>query len=87
MAARLNPKQDERTRSVIQTTQLCKRLNYFALGIPDPASKAVPLMTDGQIRAALGLLKKTLPDISEETHKHTGSVSLTVVTAVDNDHG
>lgn len=64
MAARLNPRQDERCRSAIQTTQLCKRLNSFALGLPDPQTRQPVEMSDGQIRAALGLLRKTLPDLS-----------------------
>lgn len=72
MAARLNPKQDERSRSAIQTTQLCKRLNAFALGEKDPQSKKSVDMTDTQVRAALGLLKKTLPDLStiDQTTTH-----------------
>ena len=64
MAARLNPKQDERSRSKIQTSQLCNRLNLFALDLPDPATGRKFEMSDGQIRAALGLLRKTLPDLA-----------------------
>ncbi len=70
MAARLNPRQDERARSAIQTTQLCKRLNAFAMGETDPCSpngKKLE-MSDGQIRAALGLLRKTIPDLAVTTH-------------------
>lgn len=62
--ARLNPRQDERCRTAIQTTQLCKRLNSFALDLPDPATGRKFAMSEGQIRAALGLLRKTLPDLS-----------------------
>ena len=64
MAARLNPKQDDRSRAAIQTTQLCKRLNYFALGLPEPITGRPPEMTDTQVRAALGLLRETLPDLA-----------------------
>lgn len=64
MAARLNPRQDERSRLAIQTTQLCKRLNYFALGLPEPITGRPPEMSDTQVRAALGLLRKTLPDLA-----------------------
>jgi hypothetical protein len=64
MPARLNPRQDERCRSAIQTTQLCKRLNSFALGLPDPQTRRPVEMSTDQIRAALGLLRKTLPDLS-----------------------
>lgn len=62
--ARLNPRQDERCRTAIQTTQLCKRLNSFALELPDPATGRHFVMSDTQVRAALGLLRKTLPDLS-----------------------
>ena len=65
--ARLNPRQDERCRSAIQTTQLCKRLNSFALALPDPQTRKPVEMSDAQIRAALGLLRKTLPDLSSTT--------------------
>lgn len=66
MAARLSPQHDERSRAKIQTSQLINRLNLFALGQPDPCSihgKPVE-MTDTQVRAALGLLRKTLPDLA-----------------------
>jgi hypothetical protein len=64
MPARLNPRQDERCRAAIQTTQLCKRLNYFALGLPEPITGRPPEMTDTQVRAAAILLRKTLPDLA-----------------------
>jgi hypothetical protein len=69
MAARLNPKHDERARLKIQTSQLINRLNLFALGQPDPCSiHGKPIeMTDTQVRAALGLLRKTLPDLASTT--------------------
>ena len=63
VAARLNPKQDERTRSAIRTTQLVKRLQAFALSEKDDADQKVEMTAD-QVRAALGLIKKTLPDLS-----------------------
>jgi hypothetical protein len=64
---RLNPRQDERCRSAIQTTQLCKRLNSFALGWDDPQTQRPVEMSDTQVRAALGLLRKTLPDLASTT--------------------
>jgi hypothetical protein len=68
MAARLNPKNDQRARDAIQTTQLCKRLNGFALGENDPCYPDKPLiMSDTQVRAALGLLRKTIPDLAVTT--------------------
>ena len=68
MAARLNPKNDERARSAIQTTQLCNRLNNFVLEQPDPTTGRQFVMSDAQVRAALGLLRKTIPDLAVTAH-------------------
>ncbi len=59
MATRLNLKHDEHTRAKIQTSQLVNRLNRFALDENDSVR-----MSSDQVRAALGLLKKTIPDLS-----------------------
>ena len=64
MAPRLNPKHDERTREKIKTSQLINRLNAFVLGESDPTSKEPVEMSATQVTAALGLLKKTLPDLT-----------------------
>ena len=62
MARRLNPKHDEQTRAKIQTSQLVNRLNKNALGeLPKE-------MTNGQIKSAEILLKKTLPDLQSITY-------------------
>jgi hypothetical protein len=53
---RLNPQQDERTRSAIQTTQIVKRLTKLVNGEVEMPPHAVT--------AALGLLRKTLPDLT-----------------------
>lgn len=66
MAARLNPKQDERARSAIKTTQLVKRLNCFALDELDDAGNVVELDAP-RMKAIEILLKKTLPDLSAIT--------------------
>lgn len=58
MAARINLRQQEQTRAAIQTTQLVKRLQDFALGEPD-----VEIDT-GRLKAIEVLLRKTLPDLS-----------------------
>lgn len=63
MAARLNPKQDERTRSAIQTTQLIKRLQCFVFDQPDDAGNVVEF-DSVKMRAVEILLKKSLPDLS-----------------------
>lgn len=63
MAARLNPRQDERTRSAIKTSQLVNRLQGFALSEADKQTGRPIEMTGDQVRAAIGLIKKTLPDL------------------------
>lgn len=65
MAARLNPKHDELTRLKIKTSQLVNRLTDHALGKVD--------MPNSAVRAALGLLAKTLPDLATVQHQgHDG---------------
>jgi len=66
MAARLNPRIDERHRQYIQTTQLVKRLQSFIKGEIE--------MVPHQVTAVLGLLKKTLPDLAAV--QHTGKVEV-----------
>jgi hypothetical protein len=58
MAARLNLRQQEQTRAAIQTTQLVKRLQDFAL-----AQEGVEIDT-GRLKAIEVLLRKALPDLS-----------------------
>jgi hypothetical protein len=86
VAARLNPKNDQRARDAIQTTQLCKRLNGFALGENDPCYPGKKLeMTSDQVRAALGLLRKTIPDLAVTSHtgpNGNGPMILQVYTGV-----
>lgn len=53
---RLNPEHDERTRAKIQTSQIINRLEEHIIGEVD--------MKPTQVQAALGLLKKTLPDLA-----------------------
>lgn len=86
MAARLNPRQDERCREAIQTTQLCKRLNNFALEQPDPATGRLFVMSDTQVRAALGLLRKTMADLAVTAHTGPDGGPVLVVTGVDRDY-
>lgn len=79
MAARLNPKQDDRARSAIQTTQLCKRLNSFALD----EENSIRMSAD-QVRAALGILRKTIPDLAVTAHTggDGGPLTIQVITGV-----
>lgn len=69
MAARTstpNLRQQEQTRSAIQTTQLVKRLQFYALGQLDEQGSAVEL-DSGKLKAIEVLLRKTLPDLSAVT--------------------
>lgn len=72
---RLNPSHDLKARAKIATSQLVNRLNAFALSQKDPQTDQVVVMTDTQVRAALGLLRKTIPDLSQVSgsidHRHS----------------
>jgi hypothetical protein len=61
MAARKHLSHDERTRAKIQTSQLINRLNSFVNSKVD--------LSPAQVTAALGLIKKTLPDLQAITLK------------------
>ena len=68
---RLNPEHDARTRARIQTTQLINRLQMFI-------NSKVELQP-AQVTAALGLLKKVLPDTVFV--EHAGEVTTRVIRA------
>ena len=78
MAARLSPKHDELTRSKIQTSQLVNRLNSFALD----EGNSIRMSSD-QVRAALGLLKKTIPDLAVTSHTGPDGGPVLIVTGVE----
>lgn len=59
MAARLNPRHQEMVRDKIQASQLVNALEDHVLKGKD--------MTKSQVSAALGLLKKCIPDLSSTT--------------------
>lgn len=90
MAARLNPKQDQRSRDAIKTTQLVKRLNAFALGEEDDAGNKVEI-DSLRLRAIEVLLRKTLPDLSAvslegpgENGEHVGKLVIEYVAPAKN---
>jgi len=64
MAVRKRTYQTDKTREKIRTTELKNRLEAYALGLDDPKSKKPVSMESGQVKAALGLLAKTLPDLT-----------------------
>ena len=67
---RLNPQHDERTRAKIQTSQIINRLNDYV--------KGDVVMESGQVTAALGLLRKTLPDLTATTLNATDSLKAAI---------
>ncbi len=70
MAARVNKiRHDEETRAKIKTSQLINRLENHVFGEVD--------MKPTQVTAALGLLKKTIPDLSQSDVNHTVKRSAT----------
>jgi hypothetical protein len=73
MAARLNPRHAEMIREKIRASQLVNRLEDHVFGENDVD------LTASQVTAALGLLKKCVPDITEsKTEIETGE-SLTAL--------
>ena len=78
MAARKKIVHDENTRAKIQASQLINRLNKHILATQDNPDQ---LMVQSQVTAALGLLKKILPDLSavelsgEVVHKDAKQIS------------
>ena len=56
----------EKTRKLIQTTQLVKRLNQFALNQKDEAGQEVEI-DSGRLKAIDMLLNKSLPSLTATT--------------------
>ena len=74
MAARINKiRHDENTRAKIQASQLINRLEDHVLNGVD--------MKPTQVAAALGLLKKSVPDLSAV--EHSGDMTLHHEAALD----
>jgi hypothetical protein len=69
MAARTRKiRHDDNTRAKIKTSQLINRLSSHVFGKVD--------MKPTQVTAALGLLKKTIPDLSSQTVDMSGSLTV-----------
>lgn len=78
MAARTRTiRQSTSTRERIKATQILNRLQANALG-----ELKVP-MTDGQIKCAIALLKKTLPDLSTVEVKGDPAKPVRVVNRIE----
>jgi hypothetical protein len=78
MAARFNLKHEQQTRDKIQTSMLVNRLNKFALDEENSVR-----MSSDQVRAALGLLKKTIPDLAVTAHTGPDGGPVLVITGVE----
>ena len=82
--------QQEQTRAAIQTTQLVKRLQAFALGEREPNSadeNDKPCELDAnRLRAIEILLRKALPDLSAVAHtgEDGGPLQIQIVRLADN---
>jgi hypothetical protein len=68
-------KHDQSARDKIKTSSLINRLQAFALSEPDPQTGNPVEMTPAQAKAAIALLKKTIPDLqviegSMDLHHH-----------------
>jgi hypothetical protein len=75
----LDPKCDERTRAKIRTSQIVNRLIAFANGEVE--------MLPHQVTAALGLLRKVLPDLASQelTIDHVQPFAVLPATVEDSD--
>lgn len=62
MAARLNRRHQDMVRDKIKTSQLINRLQDYVLGNKNQG--VVVELSASQVTAALGLLKKCVPDLS-----------------------
>ena len=74
MAIRKKLNHDDRTRAKIQTSQIINRLekHIFSYPVFDEETNSwinKELMTTSQVTAALGLIKKTLPDLASIEYK------------------
>jgi len=83
VAARLRKTHQDDVRTKIQATQLIKRLTDHALGTLEKEMSAT------QVTAALGLLKKSVPDLTATEHTGSGGgpvehqIEMVIVDATD----
>ena len=83
MAARLNRRHQEMIREKIRASQLVNRLENYVLG---PAEGQEPVhLEPGQITAALGLLRKCVPDLKASDLDLTvdGKIEVGIVSFAD----
>ena len=84
MAARKHLSHDTKTRDKIRTSQLINRLEKFVLSEVDESCGEKVDLSPAQVSAALGLIKKTLPDLASVAFdaKVEGSMTVIVETGV-----
>src|ERR1700730_445339 len=76
VANRKNRAHSEIVRSRIRSSQLVNRLQAFIMGKKDRKTKRRIELSPHQVTAALGLLRKTIPDI--QSIEHLGEVTARV---------
>lgn len=76
-----NQRQQEQTRNAIRTTQLIKRLQWYALGETDDQGAIVDLDAN-KLRAIDILLKKVLPDLAAVQYSGDQENPLTLVVKI-----
>lgn len=69
MAARKLSKLSPRHRDAIKTSMLINRLQGFALSEDDPQTNKPVVMSSDQVKSAIALLKKTIPDLAVVQHQ------------------
>ena len=84
MAIRKHLSHDAKTRDKIRTSQLINRLEKFILSENDESNGSKVELSPAQVTAALGLIKKTLPDLASLSldAKVEGKMSIIVETGV-----
>lgn len=75
MAARINAEINQKHREAIQTTQLVKRLQMYALGEPDPQSGKPVELKGTQVKAIEVLLDRVMPKLQSVE----GAMDLSIV--------
>ena len=80
MAVRKHLSHDTKTRDRIRTSQLINRLEKFVLSEKEQDAKVE--LTPAQVTAALGLIKKTLPDLAAVQIAGDQDNPLRVITAI-----
>lgn len=75
-------RQQEQTREAIRTTQLVKRLQWYALAEKDDQGALVEI-DSGRLKAIEILLRKTLPDLAAMTISGDEENPLSIVTKIE----